>query len=202
MILHLVARSRQRRDRRPLHRRAAPDRGRLCAGRADQQEADRRARSARHPPAGAGRAGRRLDPRVGDLRARHHRRRNSCATIEHGEVVVIDGRRASQSLRPFAPAAGRAPASSNTSISPGPIRSSDGRSVYDVRKAHGRAAGATRPRSRPTSSCRCPIPAFPRRSATRRHRGIPFELGIIRNHYVGRTFIQPTQADPRSSASS
>jgi amidophosphoribosyltransferase len=24
--------------------------------------------------------------------------------------------------------------------------------------------------------------------------GIPFELGIIRNHYVGRTFIQPTQA--------
>jgi amidophosphoribosyltransferase len=24
--------------------------------------------------------------------------------------------------------------------------------------------------------------------------GLPFELGIIRNHYVGRTFIQPTQA--------
>jgi len=24
--------------------------------------------------------------------------------------------------------------------------------------------------------------------------GIPFELGIIRNHYVGRTFIEPTQA--------
>ena len=23
---------------------------------------------------------------------------------------------------------------------------------------------------------------------------MPFELGIIRNHYVGRTFIQPTQA--------
>ena len=26
-----------------------------------------------------------------------------------------------------------------------------------------------------------------------RASGIPFELGIIRNHYVGRTFIQPTQ---------
>ncbi len=25
--------------------------------------------------------------------------------------------------------------------------------------------------------------------------GIPFELGLLRNHYVGRTFIQPTQAD-------
>ena len=23
--------------------------------------------------------------------------------------------------------------------------------------------------------------------------GIPFELGIIRSHYVGRTFIQPSQ---------
>ena len=22
--------------------------------------------------------------------------------------------------------------------------------------------------------------------------GMPFELGIIRNHYVGRTFIEPT----------
>ena len=26
-----------------------------------------------------------------------------------------------------------------------------------------------------------------------RQSGIPFELGIIRNHYVGRTFIEPTQ---------
>ena len=25
----------------------------------------------------------------------------------------------------------------------------------------------------------------------RRQSGIPFELGIIRSHYVGRTFIQP-----------
>ena len=25
--------------------------------------------------------------------------------------------------------------------------------------------------------------------------GIPFELGLLRNHYVGRTFIKPTQAD-------
>ncbi len=24
--------------------------------------------------------------------------------------------------------------------------------------------------------------------------GLPYELGIIRNHYVGRTFIQPTQS--------
>ena len=24
--------------------------------------------------------------------------------------------------------------------------------------------------------------------------GVPFEFALIRNHYVGRTFIQPTQA--------
>ena len=23
--------------------------------------------------------------------------------------------------------------------------------------------------------------------------GVPFELGIIRNHYIGRTFIEPSQ---------
>ena len=48
-------------------------------------------------------------------------------------------------------------------------------------------------RSRPIMSCRCPTAASRRRSASARHRGIPFELGIIRSHYVGRTFIQPSQ---------
>ena len=46
----------------------------------------------------------------------------------------------------------------------------------------------------PTSSCPCRIPACPPRSAIAQACGLPFELGIIRNHYVGRTFIQPTQA--------
>ena len=27
-----------------------------------------------------------------------------------------------------------------------------------------------------------------------RESGVPFELGIIRNHYIGRTFIQPSQS--------
>ena len=42
-------------------------------------------------------------------------------------------------------------------------------------------------------SCRCPTAACRRRSASARQSGIPFELGIIRSHYVGRTFIQPSQ---------
>ena len=66
-----------------------------------------------------------------------------------------------------------------------------GRSVYEVRKALG-AQLARESQSMPTWWCRCRIPACRPRSATRGHSGVPFELGIIRNHYVGR----PHPADP------
>src|SRR5207237_8024611 len=33
----------------------------------------------------------------------------------------------------------------------------------------------------------------PAASGFSQEAGIPYELGIIRNHYVGRTFIEPTQ---------
>ncbi len=59
---------------RPLHRWAARARRLLRLRGADQQEADRRPRSARHPSAGDRHARRPSDLRVGDLRARHHRR--------------------------------------------------------------------------------------------------------------------------------
>jgi amidophosphoribosyltransferase len=39
-----------------------------------------------------------------------------------------------------------------------------------------------------------PIPACRPRIGYAQASGIPYELGIIRNHYVGRTFIQPTQS--------
>ena len=40
-----------------------------------------------------------------------------------------------------------------------------------------------------------PIPDFgvPAAIGYAQESGIPFELGIIRNHYVGRTFIEPEQ---------
>ena len=71
-----------------------------------------------------------------------------------------------------------------------------GRAVYDVRKTMGARARARGAGRRPTSSCRCRIPACRRRSAIAQASGIPYEIGIIRNHYVGRTFIEPTQHDP------
>ncbi len=50
-----------------------------------------------------------------------------------------------------------------------------------------------RRRRRPTSCCRSRTPAPRRRSASRARSGIPFSEGLIKNRYVGRTFIQPDQ---------
>ena len=68
-----------------------------------------------------------------------------------------------------------------------------GQSVNEVRTELGPPAGARAPAYRPTSSCRCRTRACARRSATRR-AGHPVRLGLIRNHYVGRTFIEPQQS--------
>ena len=68
----------------------------------------------------------------------------------------------------------------------------EGTSVYDVAQAHRRRARARSAGRRRRGRSRCPIPACRRRWATPHDAGIPFELGIIRNHYVGRTFIEPT----------
>ena len=46
----------------------------------------------------------------------------------------------------------------------------------------------------PTSWCRCRIPAWPRRIGYSAESGLPFRQALIRNHYVGRTFIEPSQA--------
>jgi amidophosphoribosyltransferase len=73
VLLHLVARSRKPRFIDRFVEAIRQIEG-AYACRHDQQEADRRPRSARHPPAGAGRARRLPDPDLRNLRARHHRR--------------------------------------------------------------------------------------------------------------------------------
>ncbi len=55
------------------------------------------------------------------------------------------------------------------------------------------ASSRASPASPPTSSSPCPTPASPPRSGYAAESGIPFNFGLIRNHYVGRTFIQPEQ---------
>ena len=69
----------------------------------------------------------------------------------------------------------------------------NGRCVYDVRKAMGRELAREAPAD---ADVVVPVPdsGVPAALGFAQAAGIPFELGIIRNHYVGRTFIQPTQA--------
>ncbi len=51
---------------------------------------------------------------------------------------------------------------------------------------------STRPRR--TSSCAVPDSGVPAALGYSRASGLPFVLGLVRNHYVGRTFIEPRQA--------
>ena len=68
-----------------------------------------------------------------------------------------------------------------------------GKSVYQSREEMGHLLAKASPVE---ADMVIPVPDSGVASALgyARESGIPFELGIIRNHYVGRTFIEPTQA--------
>ncbi|MCP4349615.1 MAG: amidophosphoribosyltransferase [Desulfobacterales bacterium] len=68
-----------------------------------------------------------------------------------------------------------------------------GHNVYSVRKAHGRRLAREAPVD---ADLVMPFPDSGTYAAIgySEESGIPFEMGMIRNHYVGRTFIQPTQS--------
>jgi amidophosphoribosyltransferase len=67
-----------------------------------------------------------------------------------------------------------------------------GRSVYAVRKAMG-AQLAREARAEADVIIPVPDSGVPAAIGYAEESGIAYELGIIRNHYVGRTFIEPTQ---------
>jgi len=68
-----------------------------------------------------------------------------------------------------------------------------GKNVYLTRKAHGRRLAAESPAE---ADLVMPFPDSGTYAALgfSEASGIPFEMGMIRNHYIGRTFIQPTQS--------
>jgi len=67
----------------------------------------------------------------------------------------------------------------------------EGRSVYESRKAIGQVLAEEAPVD---ADMVVPVPdsGVPSALGFANAAGIPFELGIIRNHYVGRTFIEPS----------
>ena len=110
--------------------------------------------------------------------------------IEHGEMVVIseDG---IESLRPF-PAAVARPCLFEYVYFARPDSVVNGHSVYEVRKRMGNRLVVEHPVE---ADVVVPVPdsGVPAALGYAQAAGLPFEMGIIRNHYVGRTFIQPTQ---------
>jgi amidophosphoribosyltransferase len=110
--------------------------------------------------------------------------------VENGEVVVIS-ETGIESLHPF-PRMKPRPCIFEYIYFSRPDSFLGGRSVYDVRKATGKQLAIEAPCD---ADVIVPIPdsGVPAALGYAQALGIPFELGIIRNHYVGRTFIEPTQ---------
>ena len=108
--------------------------------------------------------------------------------VEPGELVIVKGGEIS-SHKPFAPVGPR-PCIFEYVYFSRPDSISNDRSVYSVRKAIGAQLAIEMPVD---ADLVVPVPdsGVPAAIGYAQQSGIPFELGIIRSHYVGRTFIQP-----------
>ena len=113
--------------------------------------------------------------------------------IEPGEMVVIDDK-GIESFKPF-PQARPRPCIFEHIYFARPDSVIGGRSVYESRKSIGRELARE---SHPHGSIDVVVPVpdsgVPAALGYANEAGVPFELGIVRSHYVGRTFIQPNQS--------
>ncbi|MEQ1771742.1 MAG: amidophosphoribosyltransferase [Devosia sp.] len=116
--------------------------------------------------------------------------------VENGEVVICeiqpDGSISIDSVKPFAPRRERMCLFEYVYFAR-PDSVVAGRSVYAARKSMGIHLAQEAPVE---ADVVVPVPdgGTPAAIGYAQASGIPFELGIIRNHYVGRTFIEPTQS--------
>ena len=109
--------------------------------------------------------------------------------VEPGEIVVIDDKGV-RSIRPFKPVDERFCVFEYIYFAR-PDSEMAGQSVYAVRQKIGAELARE---SSVDADVIVPVPdsGVPAAMGYSTESGIPFELGIIRNHYVGRTFIEPT----------
>jgi amidophosphoribosyltransferase len=110
--------------------------------------------------------------------------------VEPGEILVISDA-GLQSLRPF-PAAERLQCVFEYVYFARPDSVLWGRNVHTVRKALGRELAREHPVE---ADVVIPVPDSGTSAALgfAEQSGIRYEMGLIRNHYVGRTFIEPKQ---------
>tara|TARA_B100000212_G_scaffold325267_1_gene286787 strand:- start:354 stop:1868 length:1515 start_codon:yes stop_codon:yes gene_type:complete len=116
--------------------------------------------------------------------------------IEPGEVVIIT-ENGIESINPFSKTEKRLDLFEYIYFSR-PDSVLDGKSVYDCRKSFGNVLAKEFPVD---ADIVVPVPdsGVPAALGYSEQSKIPFELAIIRNHYVGRTFIQPSQSSRHSS---
>ena len=116
--------------------------------------------------------------------------------IEPGEVIIIteDG---IESINPFVKTQSRPDLFEYIYFSR-PDSVLDGKSVYDCRKSFGKMLAKE---FSTEADIVVPVPdsGVPAALGFSEESKTPFELAIIRNHYVGRTFIQPTQSTRHST---
>jgi len=112
--------------------------------------------------------------------------------LEPGEIVILnhDG---AKSIKPAQPAPKQAFCIFEFIYFARPDSTFQGKNVYLTRKAHGRQLAKEAPVD---ADLVMPFPDSGTYAALgySEASGFPFEIGMIRNHYVGRTFIQPTQS--------
>ena len=117
--------------------------------------------------------------------------------VENGEVVICeiqpDGRITIDFVKAVRADAANGSACLNMCISPVPTRSSPAATSTASASA---AAPIWRREAPVEADVVVPVPdgGTPAAIGYAQASGIPFEFGIIRNHYVGRTFIEPTQS--------
>jgi amidophosphoribosyltransferase len=109
--------------------------------------------------------------------------------VEPGEIVII-GAGGVKSLKPFIEERPRLCVFEYIYFAR-PDSVVEGQSVYEARKRIGRELARE---SHVDADIVVPVPdsGVPAALGYAAESGLPFELGIIRNHYVGRTFIEPT----------
>ncbi len=112
--------------------------------------------------------------------------------IEPGELVVLDDKGVT-SYKPFSHAKPAMCVFEYVYFSRPDSRIFGGSAVYAVRKALGRQLAQE---SWVPADIVVPVPdsGVPAALGYAEGSGIPFETGLIRNHYVGRTFIEPEQS--------
>ncbi|MBA4042205.1 MAG: amidophosphoribosyltransferase, partial [Sphingobium sp.] len=108
--------------------------------------------------------------------------------IDPGELVIVQGTE-TRSIMPF-PAQPSRPCIFEHVYFSRPDSIVDDQSIYSVRKAIGAQLAVEAPVE---ADLVIPVPdsGVPAAIGYAQQSGIPFELGIIRSHYIGRTFIQP-----------